>query len=108
VARRDVATCRLGEPVNVVRERARQGRWTASVVVDDQGVVLGLVDIGSADGAATATVEEVMDPAPVTFRPNVGVDELPDYVRKPRAAPVLVTTLDGVLIGLLETSHHGG
>ena len=71
--------------------------------------MLGLVDTSSVDGAATATVEEVMDPAPVTFRPNVGVDELADSVRKPQAAPVLVTTLDGVLIGLLETpSHHGG
>jgi len=50
-----------------------------------------------------------MDPAPVTFRPNVGVDELADSVRKSQAAPVLVTTLDGVLIGLPETpSHHGG
>ena len=54
------------------------------------------------DGDATATTEELMDPAPVTFRPNVGVDELADSRRKPRAAPVLVTTQDGVLIGLLE------
>jgi len=35
VAGRNVATCRLGEPVNAVRERAREGGWTASVVVDD-------------------------------------------------------------------------
>ncbi len=108
VARRDVATCHLGERVNAVSKRARESGWTASVVVDDQRVVLGLVDTGSVDGAAIATVEEVMDPAPVTFRPNVDVDELADSVRKPRAAAVLVTTLDGVLIGLLETPPHRG
>lgn len=108
MARRDVATCRLGEPVNAARERAREGGWMASVVVDDQRVVLGLVDTGSVDGAATSTVEEMMDPAPLTFRPDVGIDELADTVRKPRAAPVLVTTLDGILIGLLEASSHRG
>jgi len=85
-----------------VRECAREGDWTASVVVDDQRVVPGLVDTSSVDGDAAATAEELMDPAPITFRPNVGVDQLADSMRKPRAAPVLVTTQDGVLIGLLE------
>lgn len=45
-----------------------------------------------------------MDPAPVTFRPNVAVDALPDYVGKPHTGPTLVTTLDGVLVGILAPS----
>ena len=60
-------------------------------------------------------VELVMQPDPVTFRPHVPVGTLPEYVKTQRRR-ALVTTSDGVLIGLLRnedmseqrgrTSHH--
>jgi hypothetical protein len=48
-------------------------------------------------------VEQVIQSGPVTFRPDVGVGNLPQYV-KTRRPHALVTTSDGVLIGLLLTS----
>jgi Mg/Co/Ni transporter MgtE len=105
VARRAVATCRPGETIEAVRKRAREGGWEASVVVDDERVVLGVVSTEDAAVGEPATLtEDVMDPAPITFRPNLGVEELPDYARQPPTGPVLVTTLDGVLVGLLARS----
>jgi rhodanese-related sulfurtransferase len=46
VARRDVPTCRLEEPIGQVRERVRAAGWDACVVVNDQRVVLGLLRAG--------------------------------------------------------------
>src|SRR5713101_6814204 len=51
VARRDVATCR----------------------VDEQRVVLGLVRAEALGVDPETPVEDVMQPSPVTFRPNLGL-----------------------------------
>ena len=42
-----------------------------------------------------------MDSAPVTFRPHIPAGTLPEYVKTERVSRALVTTSDGVLIGLL-------
>jgi hypothetical protein len=41
VARNDVPTCGLKEPMGDVRERVRAAGWDACVVVNEEGVVLG-------------------------------------------------------------------
>lgn len=84
-----------------LRERVRAGGWDLCVVIDQERVVLGLVlaDALSADPATP--VEEVMDAGPVTFRPNLPTGELPHYLTKHRIPHALVTTSDGLLIGLL-------
>ena len=104
VARRDVATCRPGETIEAARKRAREGGWKVSVVLNDERVVLGVASTEAAIEEPATPVEDVMDPAPITFRPNLRVDELPDYARRAQAGPVLVTTLDGALVGLLARS----
>ena len=102
VARRDVPTCRLEEPVGAVRDRVRDGNWDVCVAVDQQRVVLGLVQAETLGTHAGTPVEEVMQPDPLTFRPNLAVGEMPDYLKKRRIPRALVTTSDGVLIGLLR------
>ena len=72
-------------------------------MVDERRIVLGVVSTdGETTGPAT-TVEEAMDPAPVTVRADVGVDELPDYASSPRSGPRVVTTPEGVLIGTVTS-----
>jgi len=48
-------------------------------LVDTERVVLGLVGTEVLRVDATTPVEQVMQPTPVTFRPNVDVDRMPDY-----------------------------
>jgi hypothetical protein len=99
-AHRDVPTCGINENVGALRDRAQARRYDVGVVVDENRVVLGLVALDTLDADPYTLVEQVMDPAPVTFRPQVGVGKLPEYV-KTQHARSLVTTSDGVLIGLL-------
>src|SRR5919106_6742537 len=43
VARRDVPTCGLDEPVASVRDRLREAGWEECVVVNEHRVVLGIL-----------------------------------------------------------------
>jgi CBS domain-containing protein len=102
VARRDVPTCRLDESVGVALNRMREGGWDVCVVVDDRRVVLGLVWAEAVGVEPSTPIEEVMQPSPLTFRPNLGAGQAPDRLEKQRTRRALVTTSDGVLIGLLR------
>jgi hypothetical protein len=70
-------------------------------------VVLGVVTLENPDVSQDTPVESVMRPDPVTFRPHVPVDTLPEYVKTQRRR-ALVTTSDGVLIGLLRIDSAQG
>ena len=108
VARRDVPTCRPDERVGAVRDRVREGGWDVCVVVNEQRVVLGLVPVDALGVDPAIPVEDVMQPSPVTFRPNLGAGQMPDYLKKSRTPRALVTTSDGVLIGLLRLEDVDG
>jgi Mg/Co/Ni transporter MgtE len=108
VARRDVPTCRIDEHVGAVWDRVRAAGWDVCVVVDEQRVVLGLVHAEGLGVDPSTPVEEVMRPSPVTFRPNLGVGEMPDYLKEQQMPRPLVTTSDGVLIGLLRIEDAEG
>ena len=105
IALRDVATCHINDKVGAVRDRMREGRWELCVVVDDQRVVLGVVTLENADVDPDTPVEQVMDPDPITFRPHVAVGKVPEYVKARRMPRALITTSDGVLIGLLRAEE---
>jgi hypothetical protein len=100
VAERDVPTCTVDERVGEVRERLRS-TGSVCVVVDQQRIVLGLVEGVSADTPGDTRVEFVMRSNPITFRPNVLAGQLPEYLKAPATRLALVTTSDGVLLGLL-------
>jgi len=105
VTKRDVATCRLDKRVADVRDRVGA---EPMVVVDADRVVLGLVGLDALTGDPATPIEQVMDPAPVTFRPNVRAGDVPDYFKKQSVRHAVVTTSDGVLIGLLHLHSMAG
>ncbi len=102
VAERNVKTCRSDERVGDVRDRVDRNGGEPLVVVDADRVVLGLVNSDALAGDPATPVEEVMDSAPVTFRPNVRAGEMPDYIKTQGVRQAIVTTSDGILIGLLR------
>ena len=104
LAARDVPTCRIDESIGVIRDRIRDGRSDVCVVVNDQRVVLGLITAEHIDVDPGTPVEQMMHSGPVTFRPDLAVGKLPEYVKTRRVPWALVTTSDGVLIGLLRES----
>ena len=93
IAERDVPTCRL-------TDRLTDLRGPLCVVTDEHGVILGQVRQGAV--RPDASMEDVLEPAPPTYRPNVSLEELWSRLENhPRVQHVLVSTSDGVLLGVV-------
>jgi CBS domain-containing protein len=101
VARRDVPTCRMHEPIHEVRDRVRAAGWNACVVVGDARIVLGLLREDELGRGGDEPVERVMRPGPSTYRPNVPVEELVEIMVDKDVPSSPITTSDGRLVGLL-------
>ena len=101
LAERSVPTCRPGEPVGAARARGADRR--ASAVLTGAGVLLGLLPADRA--GEEGRVIDAMVEGPSTYRPHVTATEL--VARLERRRPdhdVVVTTLDGRLVGFVPTS----
>jgi Mg/Co/Ni transporter MgtE len=117
VARTDAPTCRLEEAIGEVRGRVRAAGWDACVVVNDDGVVLGMLREAELDRGGGA-VAQVMRPGPSTFRPHVAIEEMARFMTDHDLPTSPITSSDGRLIGVLrkedavrvahELHHHGG
>jgi len=100
----EVPTCHLDESVEKVLDRVvKRTRWC--VVVSDDRVVLGLLPVGATESGAGKAVQEAMRGAPITVRPNATVKEARAFAKYRPGEPLVVTTSDGRLLGLLETSR---
>jgi CBS domain-containing protein len=102
VARRDVPTCRMDEPIGEVRERVRAAGWDVCVVVNEEGIVFGLLREGELKRGADEPVERFMRPGPSTFRPNVSIEEMAGFMTEHDLVSSPITSSDGRLIGLLR------
>lgn len=101
VAGSDVPTSNLAETIGDIRRRT-QG-WDTCVVVNPQGVVLGLLRKKELEADPKATAEQVMRPGPKTFRPNVTLQELLKSMRDHQIQTnSLVTTAEGRLLGVIS------
>lgn len=101
VARSHPPLARLDERVGDVRRRVTAAGWDTAVVVDAQGVVLGLAREQELEKDATLFMEAAMRPGPSTFRPYVPIREMADYMTEHQVETSPITTSDGKLVGLL-------
>jgi CBS domain-containing protein len=108
VARRDVPTCGLADRVAEAKARAQAAGFDACVVVNERRVVLGLLRGRELDSDPHATAERVMRAGPTTYRQNVPAREAGARMRERRVDALLVTTPDGVLLGLLRREDAEG
>ena len=98
----DVPTCLAGDAVSDVAGRLREEGADRAVVVTDDGVVLGVVELGDLDdGRSDATAGDVMAVSPSTVRPSVLLSSLAEGGQ----GGVLVTTSDGRLLGAAEAKE---
>jgi Mg/Co/Ni transporter MgtE len=98
-----------------VRDRTRAAGWDACVVVNDEGVVLGLLRAEELQRGTDEPAERAMRPGPTTFRPHVPIGELAHFMIDHDTPNSPITTSDGRLVGLLVAEdavrvahdHHG-
>jgi predicted transcriptional regulator len=101
LARPDVPTCQLGEPLETAMDRSCGTGWDACVVVHDERIVLGLLRCHDVPDSSQGTVEQHMESGPSTYRPDATLEQPLAYMRRHNVESVLVTTSDGRLSGLL-------
>jgi CBS domain-containing protein len=101
IARRDVPTCVLEQKVGEVHERIRASGWDRCVVVNKGQVVLGLLREKELAADPEASAEAAMRPGPTTIRPDTPAKKMAERMNKRGTASVVVTTPDGVLVGLM-------
>jgi CBS-domain-containing membrane protein len=68
-------------------------------------VVVGALEPTARSLPADTLVEAVMIPAPGTIRPDLRVDDVVQQLRDDHLNHVLVTTVSGVLVGLVVTDE---
>jgi predicted transcriptional regulator len=72
-----------------------------SVVVNDERIVLGDLRGKALKADSRSPVEDVMNPGPSTYRPNVSVSQMAQHMVNSGARKVLVSDADGRLLGWL-------
>jgi CBS domain-containing protein len=88
------ATCSPSDLIGDVREE--------SVVIDDDGVVVGRVGAEELDHEPDQRVEDVMKLGPTTVRANEPLQALVERMAKSDVPSILVSDPEGVLLGKLE------
>ena len=71
------------------------------VVVNDSGVVLGLLGGDALNADPEASIEAVMETGPTSVRPDVPLADITKRLQKRRVSSVLVTIPSGRLVGVL-------
>jgi CBS domain-containing protein len=107
-ADREVPTCHPDEAVrDVLARTANTG--DVCIIVNLAGVVLGRLRLAGLDSADARRADDVMEPGPVTVRADADLRETTQRMHARKVDSVIVTTPDGVLLGLLgATSPEAG
>lgn len=70
------------------------------VVINGRRVPLGALSLETMATDPNAAAEQLMEPGPATIRPSWTFEETSEYLKKQNQDRVLVTTSEGLLIGV--------
>jgi len=102
VARTDVPTLGMEDPVAAVAKQVRGGNWPLAVVLGEHRIVLGRIRPRDIDANPGAVAKDVMVDGPRTIRGTRPADEIGAWLDERHVKGVLVTTADGELIGYVR------
>jgi predicted transcriptional regulator len=98
---KQIPTCHLNDSVSEASERAEKLGWNICPVINEKRIVLGLIREEMWKNRA-GSVEQCMETAPTTLRPNYTIDDATEFLNKQGMDAVLITTSDGKLMGVLK------
>jgi CBS domain-containing protein len=99
---REWPVCRITETTSGAKQRAQAHGAGFCLVLNDEGIVLGVVGRGGWEMPESMAVEEIMDPAPTTLRPSVSVDNATEFLEKHNLDAIVVTSSDGKFMGVFR------
>lgn len=102
LARRDVTTCYLGDPVDGILERMGREAYAACFVLNDEGVLLARIYRSDLRAGRGPTAADAMRPGPSTYRPDMTARDMLTRMREHNLHTAPVTTSDGRLVGLVR------
>ena len=79
--------------------RAEERGYSLCPVVNENGIVFGVIGKRDWESDPTASAEQLMDPAPTTLRPSDSLEKAKQMVNQSDRGAVLVTNSDGRLLG---------
>jgi Mg/Co/Ni transporter MgtE len=97
-----VPICALDDDLQEVRSRVRTSSWRQCIVINEQRIVLGRLGRAAIDNDDMSSVEEAMSEGPSTVRPDTPLDELLERLARQQLETALVTTSEGVLVGVVR------
>ena len=103
----DVVTCRVDDRACEVRERIGASQYGFGLVTSKGGVVLGRLRRSALDCDPAMRVEDVMEPGPSTVRPHTPAAKLAKRLAARNLKSAIVTTPDGVLLGVVRRRDLG-
>lgn len=98
----DLPTSALDDRLGAVRDRLEASRFGLLAVVNAEGVVLGRLNAAALDEADDTPVSSLMYEGPTTARPSEQLEAIVGRMQKADVDGVIITRLDGVLLGILE------
>jgi CBS domain-containing protein len=100
------ATCALADSSDDIARKAAD--VDEIPVVDERNILLGIIRKAQSSSLANRRAEDLMDPAPITVRPTMTVEEAAALMNRNELSRVLVTTSEGKLVGFLsrQTADH--
>jgi Mg/Co/Ni transporter MgtE len=104
----DPPTCRLDTPLADITELLDGSRYGYCLVVTPGRVVLGRVRRSAlAEAEPPGRAEAVMEPGPSTIRPNTRAEALVERLARRQLKTAVVTTPEGVLLGVFHREEPG-
>jgi CBS domain-containing protein len=99
---RQVPTCGLKDSLREAKQRADKFGSSVCAVVNDRGIVLGLLREDAWKNDPAVAAEKVMESGPTTLRPSFPAEQAAELLSKRNQDAILVTCSDGKLIGVFK------
>ena len=102
----NIPTCHGNDSAAEIKIRAENAGFKWCPVINEEGVLLGVVREKMWQGDPTVRAAAIMDFAPTTIRPSYPVDDAVELLLKKNHEFILVTSSDGKLLGVFRHERN--